>query len=222
MFFTAYSVTRPAAVPQSETKALGGTGALLTTVSCIPHWLRASFSGVPLPPPPYPLTPLLPVSNKPYGFCGRYWSTMFTYRYFLAPSRQGMCSHWHSLPWPSRLRYSRGTLRAARDTPSIVFRHLPPKKDDDVGLHVLGCRVDILGYPRKDVVNQCLEFVRATVHRRLVSALQKVCVLTTLRASLSGTFLHTLPDLVTPLKGHSLSPRSCPVTRSAPSERFGY
>ena len=45
---------------------------------------------------------------------------------------------------------------------------------------------------------------------------------TTLRASLSGTFLQTLPDLVTPLKGHSLFPRSCPATRSAPSERFGY
>ena len=44
----------------------------------------------------------------------------------------------------------------------------------------------------------------------------------TLRAPLSGTFLQTLPDLVTPLKGHSLSPRSCPTTRSAPSERFGY
>ena len=43
----------------------------------------------------------------------------------------------------------------------------------------------------------------------------------TLRASLSGTFLQTLPDLVTPLKRHSLSPRSCPPTRSAPSERFG-
>ena len=37
-----------------------------------------------------------------------------------------------------------------------------------------------------------------------------------------GTFLQTLPDLVKPLKGHSLSPRSCPATRSAPSERFGY
>ena len=44
----------------------------------------------------------------------------------------------------------------------------------------------------------------------------------TIRASLSGTFLQTLPDLVTPLKGDSLSPRSCPPTRSAPSERFGY
>ena len=30
----------------------------------------------------------------------------------------------------------------------------------------------------------------------------------TLRAPLSGTFLQSLPDLVTPLKGHSLSPRS--------------
>ena len=40
----------------------------------------------------------------------------------------------------------------------------------------------------------------------------------TLRAPLSGTFLQTLPDLVTPLKGHSLSPRSCPATRSAPSK----
>ena len=44
----------------------------------------------------------------------------------------------------------------------------------------------------------------------------------TLRASLSGTILQTLPDSVTPLKGHSLSPRSCPATRSVPSERFGY
>ena len=31
-----------------------------------------------------------------------------------------------------------------------------------------------------------------------------------------------LPDLVTPLKGHSLFPHSCPPTQSAPSERFGY
>ena len=44
----------------------------------------------------------------------------------------------------------------------------------------------------------------------------------TLRALLSGTFLQTLPDLVTPLKGHSfnsLFPCSCPATQSAPSER---
>ena len=47
-------------------------------------------------------------------------------------------------------------------------------------------------------------------------------VLPTLQSSLSGTFLQTLPDLVTPLKGHSLSPRICPATRSAPSERSQY
>ena len=45
---------------------------------------------------------------------------------------------------------------------------------------------------------------------------------TTLQASLSGTFLQTLPDLVLPLKGHSLSPRSCPPLQSAPCEKFGY
>ena len=47
--------------------------------------------------------------------------------------------------------------------------------------------------------------------------------LTTLRASpLSGTFLQTRPELVTPLwRGtRSLSPRSCPLTLSAPSDRF--
>ena len=37
-----------------------------------------------------------------------------------------------------------------------------------------------------------------------------------------GTFLQTLPDLVAPLKGHSLSPRSCTPTWSAPSEMSGY
>ena len=38
---------------------------------------------------------------------------------------------------------------------------------------------------------------------------------------LPALFLQTLPDLVTSaLKGHSLSPRSCPPTRSVPSERF--
>ena len=42
----------------------------------------------------------------------------------------------------------------------------------------------------------------------------------TLGSLLSGTFLQTLPDLVTPLKGHSLSPRGCPAMRSVPSERF--
>ena len=40
----------------------------------------------------------------------------------------------------------------------------------------------------------------------------------TLQASLSRTFLQTLSEP----KGHSLSPRSCPPTLSAPFERFGY
>ena len=44
---------------------------------------------------------------------------------------------------------------------------------------------------------------------------------TTLRASLFGTFLLTLPDLVMPLKGHSLSTRSCPATWSVPSKTLG-
>ena len=46
----------------------------------------------------------------------------------------------------------------------------------------------------------------------------------TLQASHSGTFLQILPELVTPLKGHSLSLRIClyALTLSAPSERFGY
>ena len=44
----------------------------------------------------------------------------------------------------------------------------------------------------------------------------------TLHASPSGTFLLTLPELVTPLKGNTLSLRICPPTRSAPCERFGY
>ena len=43
----------------------------------------------------------------------------------------------------------------------------------------------------------------------------------TLRASLSSTFLQTLLDLVTSLKGHYLSRRSCPPAWSALSERFG-
>ena len=44
----------------------------------------------------------------------------------------------------------------------------------------------------------------------------------TLQASLSSTFLQTLPDLVMSLKGHSLSLHSCPAMRSVPSERFRY
>ena len=41
----------------------------------------------------------------------------------------------------------------------------------------------------------------------------------TLWTWLLGTFLQTLPESVTPLKGHSLSLRNCPLMLSAPSER---
>ena len=51
-----------------------------------------------------------------------------------------------------------------------------------------------------------------------VCARARACV----RPSLSGTFLQTLPKLVTPLKGRSLSPHSHPLTLSAPSGRFQY
>ena len=73
-------------------------------------------------------------------------------------------------------------------------------------------RVLILWYK-----SQALNYASLSELRTCVKI--EVAVLRTLQAPLSGTFLQTLPDLVTPLKGHSLSPRSCPPTRSAPSER---
>ena len=89
-------------------------------------------------------------------------------------------------------------------TPSIAFPHLPP------------------GSARIGSITEGPLFISVQLSTDAVSALRKVWVLITLRASLSGTFLQTLPDLVTPLKGHSLSLRSCPPTQSAPSEGFGY
>ena len=64
--------------------------------------------------------------------------------------------------------------------------------------------------------------VHAVALRGCKNAVKRVYAESTLRASLSGPFLQTLPDFVTPLKGHSLSPRSCPPTRSTPSESFRY
>ena len=46
-------------------------------------------------------------------------------------------------------------------------------------------------------------------------------VVLTLWARLSGTFLQTLPEWGTPLKGHSLSPCSCLPALSSPSESCG-
>ena len=58
----------------------------------------------------------------------------------------------------------------------------------------------------------CLYCIKARqgVDTRSVSAvdLYIVRVYSTLQAPLSGTFFQTLPDLVTSLKGHSLSPRN--------------
>ena len=39
---------------------------------------------------------------------------------------------------------------------------------------------------------------------------------------ISGTFLQSLPELVTSPKGHSLSPRSCPPARSVLFKKSGY
>ena len=47
-------------------------------------------------------------------------------------------------------------------------------------------------------------------------------IIDTLQASLFSSFSQTLPELVPPLKGHSLSPCGCPPTLSVPSESFGY
>ena len=68
-----------------------------------------------------------------------------------------------------------------------------------------------------NTLGKALYLVSRKFFQYLASEMVVVLVFITLRASLSGTFLQTLPDLVTPLKGHSLSPRSCPATRSAPS-----
>ena len=48
-----------------------------------------------------------------------------------------------------------------------------------------------------------------------------VTVTLALQALLSSTFLQTLPDLVTPLKGHSLSPCSCPPKEGCRKPVFG-
>ena len=76
-------------------------------------------------------------------------------------------------------------------------------------------RSTVSGHSRSRVCT----FIRPRWDRELE---RRVRGLGTLRASLSGTFLQTLPELVTPLKGYSSSRRSCLPTRSAPSERVRY
>ena len=94
--------------------------------------------------------------------------------------------------------------RGVCDVVMGAFRHLPPNS------------------ARFSYASEEALFISVQLSADAVSAPRKVWVLITPRASLSGTLLQTLPDLVTLLKGYSLSPRCCPATRSAPSERFGY
>ena len=100
-------------------------------------------------------------------------------------------------------------------TPSIAFRHLPPNSAR-------------FGYATEGAL-----FVSHSEHR-FPAPSSKLCQIwlrhrrgtlcLTLRASLSGTFLQTLPDLVTPQKGHSLSHTPSIAFRHLPpnSARFGY
>ena len=72
----------------------------------------------------------------------------------------------------------------ATHTPSIAFRHLPPNS------------------ARTSYATEGTLSISTQLSIDVVSALRKVWIVITLRASLAGTFLQTLPDLVTPLKGH--------------------
>ena len=89
------------------------------------------------------------------------------------------------------------------DTPSTAFRHLPPNSAR-------------FGYATEGAL-----FISAQLSTDAVSTLQKVWVLITLRASLSGTFLQTLPDLVTPLKGHSFLRAAVHRRGQRPQKGFG-
>ena len=95
------------------------------------------------------------------------------------------------------------TVCTRTQTPSLAFQHCPPK----------------------DVVNHQWGWLSAHSEHRFPAPSSKGCreppvglVECTLRASLSGTFLQTLPDLVTPLKGHSLSPRTVHRRGQRPSK----
>ena len=94
-------------------------------------------------------------------------------------------------------------------TPSITFRHYPPNCQNLLrrwwGTLYL-CAAVHWHFPPSS----------ASIHYTTDGALFISVQLST------DTFLQNLPVLVTPLMGHSLSPCSCPLTLSAPSERFGY
>ena len=77
-------------------------------------------------------------------------------------------------------------------------------------------------FPTQPLLLYCFSLCCCTVSNRMSPPQYINNPHSTLWALLSGTFLQTLPDLVTPLKGHSLSLHNCPVTWSAPSKMFGY
>ena len=83
--------------------------------------------------------------------------------------------------------------------------------------------VDAEAYSMSQVIGEYRQTLPITYNNmRLVFGTEFLREGCTLRASLSGTFLQTLPELVTPVKTHSLFPRSCPPTVSAPSGKFQY
>ena len=171
------------------------------------HWrgtLRASLSGTFLQTLPELVTPLkghtpsiafrhLPPNSARTGHATE---GAHSEHRFPAPSSK-LCQNWS--------RHWRGTLRASLSgtflqtlpdlvtplkghTPSIAFRHLPPNSARP-------------GHATEGAHSE----------HRFPAPSSKLCQTWsrhwrgTLRASLSGTFLQTLPDLVTPLKGHTPS-----------------
>ena len=116
--------------------------------------------------------------------------------------------------------YIGGQLRGGKECPfsgvtksGRIWRKVP--KSDARSLEE-GAEMRCSEFGLEGAEKRCSEF-----GGRCRKAMLGVWYQPTLRASLSGTFLQTLPDLVTPLKRHSLSPHSCPATRSAPSGSFG-
>ena len=112
-----------------------------------------------------------------------------------------------ALPVPTQLK--------CVHTPSLAFRHLP----------LYTARI---GYATEDALFIFCEIlgsvylVEATGAATAALPFLSNSNVYTLQASLSGTFPYTLPELVMPLKMHSLTPRSCPPMVSVPTERFGY
>ena len=89
------------------------------------------------------------------------------------------------------------------------------------GYDILSPTITMIGY---DIISPTIAMIGyvigfRTLWQSLEEGFQKSCLdfptaTASFQASLSDTFLQTLPDLVKPLKGHSLSPRSCPRTQT--------